>query len=109
YGRLAVRTRVIRRRMHAYPGGTFRSDFARQLDADYRARLTGKDLFINELTLTLVWHPGRDPVERAAGFIAGFGRSRARGPAVESLKKLEDATRDAVAALAAYGPRRLGI
>ena len=82
--RLALWTHVIRRREHEYPCGTFRSDFARG-----STRLTGRasrrrTSSVNELTLTLVWHPGRDPIERAATFLTGFGRSRSRAAAVDS-------------------------
>lgn len=109
--RLALWSHVVRRRCADYPTGVFRSAFARELDDAYRARLTGQDLYRNELTLSLVWHPGRDPAERAAGILARLRGSRSTGPGVEpsALKKLEDATRDLVAALSAYEPRRLGL
>lgn len=107
--RLALWSHVVRRRCADYPTGTFRSAFARDLDAAYRAHLTRQDLYRNELTLSLVWHPGRAPAERAASFLARLRRTRAPDDAAGGLKKLEDATRDLKTALAAYGPRRLGL
>ena len=94
-----------------YPFGTFRSAFARDLDRVYRERLLHADLFRNDLILSLVWHPGRDPAERAAAFFSRLGRAARAGIEVDpqGLKKLEDATRDVVAALGRYGPRRLGL
>jgi len=68
--RLALWTHVIRSRNATYPEGTFRSAFARDLDAAYRAQLLRTELFRNDLILTLVWHPGRDAAERAAAFFA---------------------------------------
>lgn len=107
--RLALWTHVIRTRDIAYPGGAFRSAFAHDLDEAYRRRLLADDLFRNELILTLVWHPGRDTAERAAAFFSRLGRANRAGAEVdaEALKKLEDVTRDVVAALGRYGPRRL--
>ncbi|MCE4226360.1 VirB4 family type IV secretion/conjugal transfer ATPase [Methylobacterium sp. C25] len=109
--RLALWTHVVRRRSQDYPTGRFRSGFARDLDAAYRERLTAQDLYRNDLTLTLVWHPGRDRAERAIGLLARLGRARAANDELDTgaLKKLEDATRDVVAALAPYGPSRLGL
>lgn len=109
--RLALWTHLIRRRSREYPRARFRSAFARDLDADYKASLVADDLFRNELILTLVWHPGRDATERAQAFFSRLGRARRSGDEVdvEALKKLEDVTRDAMAALDRYGPRRLGL
>jgi type IV secretion system protein VirB4 len=109
--RLALWSHIVRRRCADYPTGTFRSPFARELDAAYRAQLTQQHLYRNELTLSLVWHPGRDPTERAASLLARLGgaRSREYSDLTSGLKKLEDATRDLTAALAAYAPRRLGL
>lgn len=109
--RLALWTHIVRRRSHEYPPGTFRSDFARDLDAAYRERLRAQDLYRNELTLTLVWHPGRDTTERAAALLSRIGRARAANDEVDAgaLKKLEDAGRDVVSALGEYAPRRLGL
>ena len=107
--RLALWTHVIRSRNRAYPEGTFRSAFARDLDAAYRAQLLRTELFRNDLILTLVWHPGRDAAERAAAFFARLGKAGRSGAEVdtEALKKLEDVARDLIAALERYGPRRL--
>ena len=107
--RLAIWTHVIRSRDETYPEGTFRSAFARDLDAAYRAQLLRTELFRNDLILTLVWHPGRDAAERAAAFFARLGKAGRSGAEVdtEALKKLEDVARDLIAALERYGPHRL--
>jgi len=109
--RLALWTHVIRRRAVDYPDGAFRSDFARELDEAYRARLVSETLYRNDLYLTLVWHPGRDPAERASLFFSRLGRTQRAGAEVDShgLKKLDDVTRDLMAALDRYRPRRLGL
>lgn len=109
--RLALWTHIIRRRATDYPKGTFHSDFARELDEAYRARLVSDTLYGNELYLTLVWHPGRDAAERASLFFSRLGRAQPAGGEVDvlGLKKLEDVSRDLLAALDRYRPRRLGL
>ena len=74
--RLALWTHLVRRRETAYPDGTFRSAFARELDARYRARLVETDLFRNDLYLTLVWHPGRDTAEKVATFFHKLSQAK---------------------------------
>jgi len=68
--RLAVCVHVVRRRESAYPDGAFRAAFARQLDARYRAKMVGTDLYRNDLYLTLIWQPQRDVTAKAAAFLS---------------------------------------
>ena len=77
----------------------------------YRARLVSETLYGNELYLTLVWHPGRDATERASLFFSRLARAQRAGGEVDAfgLKKLEDVSRDLMAALDRYRPRRLGL
>jgi type IV secretion system protein VirB4 len=109
--RLALWTHLVRRACREYPEGSFRSSFAADLDARYRDRMVGTDLFRNDLFLTLVWHPGRDPAQALGSFLRDLGRVRRAGTEVdaEALKRLEDATRDVVAALGRYSPRVLSL
>ena len=81
--RLALWTHVIRTRDATYPPGSFRSAFARDLDGAYREHLLHADLFRNNLILSLVWHPGRDPAERAAAFFSRLGRAARAGIEVD--------------------------
>ena len=109
--RLALWTHVIRRRVHEYPCGTLpvglctsarcglpgapdgAGPLRQRAHADSRlASGTGSHRTCRRLS---------SPVSAARAVAAAAVDSA-------SLKKLEDATRDAVAALAAYGPRRLG-
>src|SRR3546814_4178981 len=45
--RLSIWTHLVRARVEQYPGGNFRSRFARDLDAAYFARMNKERLFIN--------------------------------------------------------------
>ncbi|HKH27034.1 MAG TPA: VirB4 family type IV secretion/conjugal transfer ATPase, partial [Sphingomicrobium sp.] len=108
---LAVCVHVVRRRESAYPDGAFRAAFARQLDARYRARMVGTDLYRNDLYLTLVWQPQRDVAAKASAFLSRLAKARRAGVEVDedSLKRLEDVSRDVLAALERYSPRVLGL
>ena len=114
--RLAVWHHLIRRRDDFYPAGPFRSDFARQLDTAYRARVGAEQMFVNELYVTLVLHPGRDASDRAQALVSRFGgrfggRSTegASEAETETVKVLEDAGRDLGQYLARYGATPLGL
>lgn len=108
---LALWTHLVRRRTAVYPDGTFRSNFAAELDARYREELQKEALFRNDLYLTLVYHPGRAAMDTAAVFFKRLSRSAGHSVEVDSaaLKRLDDATRDIVAALDRYGARAVGL
>jgi type IV secretion system protein VirB4 len=109
--RLALWSHLVRRQTSDYPSGTFRSTFSAALDAQYRERLRSAALFRNDLYLTLVWHPGRATTDTAAAFFKRLGRASGRFVEVDSeaLKRLDDATRDVVAALERYDARDVGL
>jgi type IV secretion system protein VirB4 len=104
--RLAVWHHLVRRESTAYPEGTFRSAFARDLDQDYRARLGRERMFANELFVTLVLHPGRRGPEQARAMLGRIGRPDAVAPD-EALRRLEDAARDLEQVLDRYAPSAL--
>lgn len=104
---LAIWHHLVRRRHEGYPDGAFRSDFAADLNARYRARLGATQMFVNELYVTLVLHPGRDATERAGAWIAR--RRRSDQDEDEAVKRLQDAGRDLAQYLSRYGVRTLGL
>ncbi|MEO8112769.1 MAG: transporter, partial [Phenylobacterium sp.] len=108
--RLAVWHHLVRREQHAWPQGAFRSGFARDLDAAYRARIDRERLFVNELYLTLVLHPGRDAADRTQAWVGRLLRaSRIDLTEDDAVRRLEDAGRDLAQHLARYGPTALGL
>jgi type IV secretion system protein VirB4 len=54
---VALWTHLVRRRDTRYPAGEFPRGFAQNLNARYRARLSGQTLMVNDLYLTLVYRP----------------------------------------------------
>ncbi|MBS0412275.1 MAG: VirB4 family type IV secretion/conjugal transfer ATPase [Proteobacteria bacterium] len=115
---LALWHHLIRRRDDRYPGGTFRSAFARDLDDQYRARIGAEQMFVNALYLTVILHPGRAPAERAQAWAARLaGRLARRGTSdptagaaeAEAVRRLDDVGRDLTQYLARYGAAPLGL
>ncbi len=109
--RLALWTHVIRRRDNAYPDGEFTNPFSAELNAKYRERMVREDLFRNDLYVSLIWHPDRDPAEKAASFLKRLRSARRRGGEVDetALKHLRDKVTDVVAGLKRFEPRSLGL
>jgi len=106
---LAVWHHLVRREHHGYPDGEFRSGFAADLDDRYRQRLGAGRMFVNELYVTLVLHPGREMAERASAWVSRRGKTEAPAPEEAAIKRLEDAGRDLAQYLARYGVRTLGL
>src|SRR5271154_1441648 len=52
---VALWTHVIRRRERSYPEGAFGQEFAADLNAHYKERLSGERLMVNELYLSVVY------------------------------------------------------
>lgn len=105
--RLAIWHHLVRREHSGYPEGQFRSAFAADLDARYRDRLGATKMFVNELYVTLVLHPGRDAANRAGAWLSRSRRSES--DEIEASKRLEDAGRDLAQYLGRYGVRPLGL
>lgn len=108
--RLAIWHHLVRRVAEPPPERAFRSDFARDLDAAYRARLARQRLFRNELYLTLVLHPGRDAADRTQAWVGRLLRaSHVDLETEDAVRRLEDAGQDLVQHLARYGAEPLGL
>ncbi|MBB4574565.1 VirB4 family type IV secretion/conjugal transfer ATPase [Rhizobium lentis] len=109
--RLSLWTHVIRRRDNAYPDGQFANSFSDRLNARYRERMVGEDLFRNDLYVTLVWHPDRDPAQRAASLLNRLRKARRARMEVDetAIKHLRDKVADLTAGLRRFEPRVLAL
>ncbi|MBJ7483481.1 VirB4 family type IV secretion/conjugal transfer ATPase [Brevundimonas sp.] len=109
--RLAVWHHIVRREVIPATASGFRSAFATTLTAAYEARLSGRRMFVNELYVTLILHPGRDPGDRAAALMRRLRSARRTDEEVslEAIKRLTDAGRDLEQYLGRYQPRRLAL
>ena len=109
--RLALWTHILRRRDNNYPEGAFANPFSAALNAKYRARMVEEDLFCNDLYLTLLWHPSRDPAEKISKLLGRLRRARRGGVELdeEALKHLRDKVTDVTAGLKRFQPRVLAL
>jgi type IV secretion system protein VirB4 len=101
--RLSIGAYVVRHMVRPGLDGDFSNPFARNLDASWRTRLSGRRLFVNDLFLTLT----RKPALPRSGFMGSKKQwnavSRAR-----DRRELDAAADSLMAALQPYGPRLLG-
>lgn len=101
---------VVRRRVHIELDARFDDPVAAHIDARWRERLAGGDLFVNDQFVTLVRRPARGK----AGWPERLGRMmKQRGKeAVEAdvadVRALRAAATALVASLGSYGARLLG-
>ncbi|WP_332304933.1 VirB4 family type IV secretion/conjugal transfer ATPase [Rhizobium sp. GR12] len=109
--RLALWTHLIRRRDSDYPGGTFATPFSASLNEKYRERMVREDLFRNDLYLTVLWSPARDPANKAGKLLSRLRRAKRAGLELdeEALKQLQDKVVDVVAGLKRFEPRVLSL
>jgi len=109
--RFAICHHVIRRKAEATLEARYPDEFSRSLDERWRARLAAKQMYVNELFLTVV----RRPLQGRIGIA-----DRLRGLATRSLvdskaafaaekRALDTATEALMAALGSYEPRLLSV
>ncbi|WP_273793759.1 VirB4 family type IV secretion/conjugal transfer ATPase [Brucella anthropi] len=108
---LALWTHLIRRRDNSYPEGNFKTPFSAQLNEKYRDRMVREDLFRNDLYLSIVWSPQRDPAEKVAKLLSRLRRTRRAGIELdeEALQQLCDRVIDITTGLKRFEPRVLSI
>jgi len=110
--RFAVYHHVVRRRAEATLDARFPDEFSRLLDQRWRDRLASREMYINELFLTIV----RRPMQGRAGLLdwlrglASKTNATDRAAAFAAEKRALDAASEAVvAALGSYSPRLLSV
>lgn len=109
--RFAIWHNVLRRKVEPGLDPQFDDPFSRELDARWRARLASREMYVNDLFLTIVHRPlpGRigilDRIRRL-----GMIDKTQRAAAFASDRRALDAASEAVmAALGSYAPRRLTV
>ena len=110
--RYALYHHVVRRKVSDYPAGKY-SGFCEDLDRRWQAKLSDKQLFVNDLYLTVV----RRSLRGSVGLADSLGRllsSAADREAIKArrkayLKALYETTDNVLGSLAKYGARRLTV
>jgi type IV secretion system protein VirB4 len=107
--RFALYHHIIRRRVDMGLEGQFPDGFSQQLDDKWRARLGQRQLYVNELYLTLVRRPlqgGIGVADRLREWLGAADNSREASFASE-VRQLNAAREALMASLSNYGPRLL--
>jgi type IV secretion system protein VirB4 len=107
--RLALYHHVIRRRVDMALEADFPDAFSKQLDVRWRDRLQAKQLYVNEIYLTLVRRPLQGQIgvaDRLRSWLGNSGGGKSANRKVE-LSSLNAARETLMAALGSYGPRLL--
>ncbi len=103
----AVYHHILRRPVVAFLPGIARDPFCAEIDDAWRARLAAKQMFVNELFLTVV----RRPLQGRTGIldnVADLFRGGRTGDDMVGLRDLHAAVDAMLRSLAPYGARRLG-
>ena len=109
--RFAIYHHVVRRRAEALLEAEFPDDFSKKLDASWRARLATREMYVNELFITIVRRPMQGRVgmlDRMRDFAGKASTDRQAAEAAE-LRALTAASEALVASLDSYGPRILSV
>ncbi len=108
--RFSLYHHIVRRRVDVDLPADHGDDFSRRLDTAWRARLSTKRLYVNELFLTLLRRPQPERIglDRLRSALSRADRGRAAVAAAE-LRQLDTARDALVAALGSYEPRLLGV
>jgi type IV secretion system protein VirB4 len=109
--RFAVYHHVIRRKAEVALDSCFDDAFSRQLDARWRERLASREMYVNDLFLTIV----RRPLQGGIGLLDGLRGLLTKGVSERAAslggerRALDNAVQAMIAALGAYGPKLLAI
>jgi len=106
--RFAINHHILRRRIDVDLDGEFPDHFSAELDRRWKARQTAKQLYVNELILTVV----RRPLQGKVGLLDRLrpGPRRASGETLSNeLRQLSSAVDGLMSALAGYGPEILRV
>jgi type IV secretion system protein VirB4 len=107
--RFALYHHIIRRRVEPGLEADFPDAFSQQLDDTWRARLGARQLYVNELYLTLIRRPlkgGLGVADRLRHWLGTADTNKAANFASE-VRQLNAAREALMAALGTYGPRLL--
>lgn len=104
--RLTLYHHVVRRRGFAEVLGRIETPFADALDADWRRRMGGRRLYVNDLYITLLRKP--PPLRTGLlGDLLGRGADINAASTARDLRELDAARESLLASLSVYGARQL--
>jgi type IV secretion system protein VirB4 len=109
--RFAIYHHVVRRRADAALSPVTADDFSARLDERWQAKLEGRQLFVNELFLTIIRRPLQGRIGMADRLRGWFANTSRRNVSLIAAEKhaLDRAREALVASLGAYDPRVLSL
>ncbi|MEQ1499257.1 MAG: VirB4 family type IV secretion/conjugal transfer ATPase [Novosphingobium sp.] len=109
--RFALYHHVVRRKAEATLDARFADDFSRQLDARWRERLEAREMYVNDLFVTIVRRPlqGRVGILDRIRWLAARPMTDQRAAFAVEKRALDAASDALLAALSAYSPKLLSI
>ncbi len=108
HSRLAVYHHAVRRRASAALAATFKDPLCAHIDRAWQARLSSKNLFVNDLFLTIVHKPSQGKVGLIDRLRDAAAATRGRDTLRQRDIRALDAVRESlIASLGAYRPRGL--
>lgn len=108
--RYAITHHIIRREAEISIDADYRDDFSRRLDLAWRAKLSTRRLYINDLFLTLIRRPLQGKIGTADRLRQRFGRVvEPHDTTGYELQQLNQARDGLLAALGSYEPRLLSV
>lgn len=108
--RFALVHHVVRRAVTPVLEGRFDDAFSESLDAAWRDRLASRQLYVNDLYLTIIVRPlaGRAGwADRLLGLFGGKRANEGQAALTADIRQLNQASEMLLASLAPYGPRLL--
>jgi type IV secretion system protein VirB4 len=109
--RFALYHHVVRRRAEAVLEARFPDEFSRKLDARWRERLGAREMYVNELFLTLARRPMQGSIgvlDRVRSF-ASITTGNSKATFANELRALSAASEALIASLDSYAPRLLSV
>ncbi|WP_338426913.1 VirB4 family type IV secretion/conjugal transfer ATPase [Sphingopyxis kveilinensis] len=108
--RFALHHHIVRRRVEARLDGGFTDRFSAKLDVVWQARLGRRQLFVNDLYLTLVRRPLQGRIGLLDAVRERLGGARSASETItHELRQLDTARETLMAALGSYEPALLGV
>lgn len=105
---IAIWTHIVRREYNEYPGGEFENSFCKKMNEDYRAKMQGQRMLINELYVTVVYRPEPVKVLNLLSRLTPKSAEERREQQVEDLAFMDDVMNSCLSSLDRYDPELLG-
>ncbi|GGZ23985.1 VirB4 family type IV secretion/conjugal transfer ATPase [Asticcacaulis endophyticus] len=110
HSRLVLHHHILRRKVSVATSGQFDNAVAEHINDRWQARLSSRQLFVNDLFITIVRRPAKGKAGLAEGLakLFGSGATDREAEIHRDMRDLDAAREALMAALGRYGPRLLG-